>query len=214
MAGGHAGVAWALTPGGARTPAQAVTGNDFGAWRADVALTGFGAHTIFVWATDAAGNAVAAPTAVPLILISSFVPATLEERLDEREYLAALLSFAQDQVTIDPSTPLDTPTLVADVGQPFDRLSQPLSAAADLGRREINQLRVPVELLRARIAGTHVPTAPGSAERRDTATRPMRRCWPPSEPRTPSCGSPAPPPRMSARHWRRGWESRCRRPTR
>jgi len=40
MVGGHAGVAWALAPGGSRTPAQAVAGNDFGAWRADVALTG------------------------------------------------------------------------------------------------------------------------------------------------------------------------------
>jgi hypothetical protein len=172
MVGGHAGVAWALTPGGAWTPAQAVAGNDFGAWRADVPLTGFGAHTIFVRATDAAGNTVAAPVAVPVVLISSFVPATLEERLDEREYLAALLSFAQDQVTTAPSTPLDTPTLVAALGQPFDRLSQPLSAAADLGGQEINQLRVPVELLRATIAAMHVPTAPGSAGEaryRDTA---------------------------------------------
>lgn len=172
MVGGHAGVAWALAPGGSRTPAQAVAGNDFGAWRADVALTGFGAHTIFVWATDAAGNTVSAPTAVPVVLISSFVPATLDERLDEREYLAALLSFAQDQLTTSPSTPLDTPTLVAALGQPFDRLSQPLSAAADLGRQEINQLRVPVELLRGRIAATHVSTAPGlatEARYRDTA---------------------------------------------
>ena len=165
-------MAWALAPGGARTPAQAVTGNDFGTWRGDVALAGFAAHTIFVWATDAAGNTVSAPTSVPVVLISSFMPATLEERLDEREYLAALLSFAQDQVTTTPSTPLDTPTLVAGLGQPMDRLSQPLSAAADRGRQEINQLRVPAELLRARIAATHVSTAPGSAGEaryRDTA---------------------------------------------
>jgi hypothetical protein len=49
MVGGHAGVAWALSPSGPRTPAQAATGNDFGTWRADVPLTGFGAHTIHVW---------------------------------------------------------------------------------------------------------------------------------------------------------------------
>jgi hypothetical protein len=172
MVGGHAGVAWASSPGGARTAAQAATGADFGAWHADVPLAGFGAHTIFVWATDAAGNTTATPVAVPVVLISSFVPATLEERLDEREYLAALLSFAQDQVTTTPSTPLDTPTLVAALGQPMDRLSQPLSAAADRGRQEINQLRIPAELLRARIAATHVSTAPGSAGEvryRDTA---------------------------------------------
>jgi hypothetical protein len=165
MAGGHAGVAWALSPGGPRTPAQAVTGSDFATWHADVPLTGFGAHTIHVWATDAAGNTTPAPTTVPVVLISSFTPATLEERLDEREYLAALLSFAQEQVTIPgtPRPPLDTATLVAALGQPLDRLSQPLSAAADRGRQEINQLRVPIELLRARIAATHSPTAPGAA---------------------------------------------------
>jgi hypothetical protein len=166
MAGGHAGMAWALSPGGPRTPAQAVTGNDFGTWHADVPLTGFGAHTLHVWATDAAGNTTPAPTAVPVVLISSFTPATLEERLDEREYLAALLSFAQEQVTVPgiPRLPLDTATLVAALGQPLDRLSQPLSAAADRGRQEINQLRVPIELLRARIAVTHSPTAPGAAQ--------------------------------------------------
>jgi hypothetical protein len=165
MAGGHAGVAWALSPGGPRKPAQAVTGNDFGTWRADVPLTGFGAHTIHVWATDAAGNTMPAPTAIPVVLISSFTPATLEERLDEREYLAALLSFAQEQVTVPgtPRPPLDTATVVAALGQPLDRLSQPLSAAADRGRQEINQLRVPIELLRARIAATHNSTDPGAA---------------------------------------------------
>jgi hypothetical protein len=165
MAGGHAGVAWALSPGGPRTPTQAVTGNDFGTWRADVPLTGFGAHTLHVWATDAAGNTMPAPTAVPVVLISSFMPATLEERLDEREYLAALLSFAQEQVTVPgtPRPPLDTATVVAALGQPLDRLSQPLSAAADRGRQEINQLRVPIELLRALIVATHSSTAPGTA---------------------------------------------------
>jgi len=165
MAGGSAGVAWALSPDGPRTAAQAVTGGDFTAWRADVLLPGFGAHTIHVWGTDAAGNTMATPLAVPVVVISSYVPGTLEERLDEREYLAALLAFAQDQVTVSgaPATPLDTPALVAALGQPVDRLSQPLSAASDRGRQEINQLRVPVELLRARIAETHAASGPGAA---------------------------------------------------
>ena len=165
MAGGSAEVAWALSPDGPRTAAQAVTDGDFTAWRADVLLPGFGAHTIHVWATDAAGNTRTAPLAVPVDVISSYVPGTLEERLDEREYLAALLAFAQEQVTVSgaPATPLDTPTLVAALGQPMDRLSQPLSAASDRGRQEINQLRVPVELLRARIAETHAASGPGAA---------------------------------------------------
>jgi hypothetical protein len=165
MVGGSAGVAWALSPGGPRTPAQAVTGNDFSAWHAAVPLTGFGAHTIHVWATDAAGNTTPKPTAVPVVLISSYTPATLEERLDQRQYLTALLSFAQEQVTVPgpPEQPLDTATLVAALGQPLGRLSQPLSAAADRGRQEINELRVPIELLRARIDATGSSTDPGAA---------------------------------------------------
>ncbi len=169
VAGGSAAVAWALSPTGQRTAAHPLSGNDFSSWAADVPLSGFGAHTIYVWATDQAGNTMSAPVSVPVTVISSFVPATLDERLGEREYLAALLSFAQEQVTLPgpPPAPLDTQTLVGVLGQPLDRLSQPLSAAADRGGQEINQLRVPVELLRARIAATHAATGPGASGERD-----------------------------------------------
>ncbi|MGN9909000.1 hypothetical protein ACTMTJ_15760 [Phytohabitans sp. LJ34] len=172
MTGGSAGVAWALSPGGTRTPAQALTGNDFRTWRADVPLSGFGAHTIYVWATDAAGNTVGNPVAVPVVVISSYVPATLEERLSEREYLEALLSFAQEQIRVPgtPEAPLTTATLVGVLRQPLDRLSQPLSAAADRGTQEVNQLRVPIELLRAHIAATGTSTAPGAAGELDYRT--------------------------------------------
>ncbi|MCZ4123094.1 neuraminidase-like domain-containing protein [Streptomyces sp. H39-S7] len=165
MAGGSSGVAWALSRDGARTPAQALSGSDFRNWHADVPLVGFGAHTVFVWATDAAGNTMPQPTEFPVGVISDFLPKTLEERLNEREYLVALLSFCQEQVKVPgpPEAPLDTATLVQVLGQPLDRLSQPLSAAADRGNAEINQLRVPVELLRARITATKTPTGPGEA---------------------------------------------------
>lgn len=164
-AGGSATVQWALSPTGMRTTAVPDRGNDFKNWSAAVTLTGFGAHSIYVWGTDQAGNATVAPEVTPVSVISSFTPLTLDERLNEREYLAALLSFAQEQVQLptDPPKALDTATLVGVLGQPADRLSQPLSAAADQGNREINQLRVPVELLRAHIAATHTPTAPGAA---------------------------------------------------
>ena len=163
MAGGNAAVAWALAPGGPWTAAHPATGSDFSNWSAEVPLAGFGAHTIFVRATDQAGNTT--PVGVPITMISSYVPSTLEDRLSEREYLTALLSFAQEQVTVPgtPPAPLDTSTLAGALGQPVDRLSQPLSAAADRGGREVNQLRVPVELLRARIAATHTATGPGAA---------------------------------------------------
>src|SRR5262249_2524041 len=166
MVGGSAGVAWALSPTGTRTPARPASAGDFTKWHADVPLTGFGAHTIYVWATDQAGNTMAAPTTVAVEVISSFVPATLDERLSEREYLAALLSFAQEEVSVAAGpapVPLDPATLISVLGQPLDRLSQPLSAAADRGAKEINQLRVPVELLRARIAATHADPGPGAA---------------------------------------------------
>ncbi|MFJ3779871.1 hypothetical protein ACIPX0_50265 [Streptomyces sp. NPDC090075] len=161
MTGGSAKVEWALTATGTRTAAKPVSGSDFANWTADVPLSGFGAHTVYLWATDNAGNTVAKD--IQVTVISSYVPATLDDRLDERQYLAALLSFAQEQVTVagPPVVPLDTATLVAALGQPVDRLSQPLSAAADRGGQEVSQLRVPVELLRARIAATNTPTAPG-----------------------------------------------------
>jgi hypothetical protein len=163
MAGGSATVAWALAPGGPWAAAHPATGSDFSNWSAEVLLAGFGAHTIFVRATDQAGNTTL--VSVPVTVISSYVPGTLEDRLSEREYLAALLTFAQEQVTIPltPPAPLDTGTLAGALGQPVGRLSQPLSAAADRGSREVNQLRVPVELLRARIAATHTATGPGAA---------------------------------------------------
>ncbi|WP_030322685.1 neuraminidase-like domain-containing protein [Streptomyces sp. NRRL B-3229] len=167
MLGGSASVAWALTPTGTRTPAIPVAPGDFRDWTATVPLTpaGFGAHTIYVWATDFAGNTMAAPQTVPVTVISSYTPKTLDERLNDREYLAALLSFTQEQVTLpgSPPTPLDTHTLVGALGQPVDRLSQPLSAAVDQGNREINQLRVPIEVLRAYIAATGTSTTPGAA---------------------------------------------------
>lgn len=165
MVGGSSAVAWALSRDGSRTFAQALSGSDFRNWHAEVPLKGFGAHTIYVWATDAAGNTMPSPTEFPVGVVSDFSPKTLEERLNEREYLVALLSFAREQVTVPgpPEAALDTATLVRVLGQPLDRLSQPLSAAADRGNVEINQLRVPVELLRARIAATRTPTGPGAA---------------------------------------------------
>src|SRR5262249_21180883 len=76
MAGGSAGVAWALSPDGPRTAAHAVTDGDFTAWRADVLLPGLGAHTIHVWATDAAGNTMAAPPAGPAVANTPHPPLT------------------------------------------------------------------------------------------------------------------------------------------
>jgi hypothetical protein len=163
MAGGSSAVAWSLSPTGTPAPAKAATGTDFGNWTAEVPLTGFGAHTIYVWATDQAGNKMAAPLEVPVVVISTYTPKTLTERLNEREYLAALLSFVRDQVVTSGTAHVDTATLVTVLGQPLDRISQPLSPAADRGSQEINQLRVPVEVLRAYLAATNTPAGPGAS---------------------------------------------------
>jgi len=162
MTGGSASVSWSLSAAGTPSPATPV-GGSFANWTAPIPVTGFGSHTIYFWATDSAGNRIASPLAVPITLISSYTPSTLDERLDGRQYLAALMAFAQDQVTVPGSGALTTSQLVNVLRQPLDRISQPLSAAADAGRQAVNQLRVPVELLRAYISSSSVPTAPGAS---------------------------------------------------
>jgi hypothetical protein len=64
MVGGSAAVAWSLSPSGARTPATAVSGNDFGTWRAQLKLNGLGVHTVHLWATNTIGTTTPTPATV------------------------------------------------------------------------------------------------------------------------------------------------------
>jgi hypothetical protein len=160
MSGGAATVGLGQTATG---PTQTATpvGGSYANWKADVAVTGYGAHTVYVWATDVAGNR-AGPVSVPFQLVSTYVPPDLPARLDGRAYLAALLAFAQERVTT-PQGALNTAQLVSVLVQHLDKISEPATPAADVGRQEVNQLRVPVELLRAYLTAKGVPTAPGAA---------------------------------------------------
>jgi hypothetical protein len=161
MDAGSAGVLWTAEPNGEPAPATAV-GSTFETWSTEVTLASLGANALRFWARDAAGNVMPDPLVVPVDLISSYVPSTLEERLDGRTYLESLLSFAQDQVMMPGSEPLTTGALVTALGQPWGRISEPLSAAADISRLDISQLRVPVELLRGYIAEERISTQAGA----------------------------------------------------
>lgn len=164
MVGGGASVAWALSPTGTRTTVTPGAANDFRTWSATVPLTGFGTHTVYLWATDQAGNAMSAPFTVQYQVISSYLPATLMERLNERAYLGALLAFAGEQVLVKSATHLDTAGLVALLGQPLDAMSQQQSATGP-GDQDVNELRVPVEVLRAFLTANGTSTTSGvSAE--------------------------------------------------
>ncbi|MGR6320247.1 hypothetical protein Q2K19_24630 [Micromonospora soli] len=160
MSGGSATIGVGQT---ATAPTQTATpiGGTYANWKADVAVTGYGAHTVYVWATDAAGNRTG-PISVPFQLVSTYVPPDLPARLDGRAYLAALLAFAQERVTT-PQGALNTAQLVSVLVQHLDKISEPATPAADVGRQEVNQLRVPVELLRAYLAAKGISTAPGAA---------------------------------------------------
>ena len=82
MKDGAAAVEWALTPMGSRTAAHPRTGSDFTNWTANIPLAGFGSHTIYLWATDHAGNTK--PSELQFVVISTYVPETLDERLNQR----------------------------------------------------------------------------------------------------------------------------------
>lgn len=176
MIDGSANVRWALTPTGTPVnasptgPGTASGRRDFSTWSASVTVTGLGAHTIYVWATDAAGNAMAtgSPLAVPFQVISGYAASTLAERLDGRAYLGSLLEFANEQVTTS-SGALVTALVAAALNQPVDRISQPLSREAEISRRQINQLRVPVEVMRKHMAARNITATTGQAAYRSAA---------------------------------------------
>ncbi|MGN7200356.1 hypothetical protein [Arthrobacter sp. SAFR-044] len=159
MSGGKAAVGVSLSPIGPFAAAEPGSPSDFSLWSATVTAPGIGPFTVYLRASDAAGNA-AEILPWPLEAVSDYLPATVDDRLSETEYLAALMVFARDAV-LTPGGQVKTADLTAALQQPVDRMSQPLSAAAVAGLAPVNELRLPVELLRARIASGGIPQAPG-----------------------------------------------------
>ena len=156
---GPARVEVALSSGGpwvATVPGQAA---DFSQWSATVTASSLGPFTVYLRATDAATNTTPV-LAWQVEAISSYTPATLDERLSETEYLAALMAFARDQVN-GPSGQVSAADLIAALQQPLDRMAEPLGAAAAASQAPVNELRVPVEFLRRRMADSGISGAPG-----------------------------------------------------
>ena len=159
MFGGRASVEVAFSSSGPFTAAIPNAPGDFTQWSATVTAPDLGPFVVYLRATDAVGN-ISSIVAWPLEAISDYVPATLADRLSDTEYLSALMAFARDTVT-RPGGQVTSADLTAALQQPVDRMSQPLSAAAIAGQVPVNELRVPVELLRARIASSGTSQEPG-----------------------------------------------------
>ena len=149
MTGGAATVGWSLTADRPYTPAAktgADTNNPWATWTADVPIGDFGTFTIYIRTTDRDGNSTA--SSVPVQVVSAYRPRDLSERLNPRSYLAALLAFAREQVTVAGGSQLSSADLQAVFLQPFGKLSQPLSEIGDAGETPVAQLLVVAELLR------------------------------------------------------------------
>lgn len=164
MAGGKAQVAVALSAAGPQVPVTPNSPGDYSAWTTTVTVPGYGSQALYVWATDAAGNALPAPLQSPFEAISSYVPATLDDRLSDLEYLSALMQFARDQVTAGTSGAVSSSMLAAALAQPLDIIAAevPGTQVVTAAETAINELRIPAETLRAYIAANSISAAPGA----------------------------------------------------
>jgi hypothetical protein len=168
MAGGNAQVAVALSPTGTRTTAAPVSGNDWSTWTATITVPGYGSYTLYVWATDAAGNPTPPLTTwtFPFETISSYVPGSLDDRLSDLEYLWALMQFTRDHVSDKTTGGAVSSTMIANaLGQPLDIIAAtvPGTPTADAAQTPINELRIPAEILRSYIAANNISATPDGA---------------------------------------------------
>jgi GH15 family glucan-1,4-alpha-glucosidase len=125
---------------------------------------------LFIWATDEAGNKTPLQR-FTLVLATSYTPKSLDERLAGWWYLRDLLSFAcanNGQVATSAADPPTRPSYADIQGvllQPVTQLAFPATGpGTSVGDAKINELRVPIEVLRQHIA--EMPDPP-SQERPD-----------------------------------------------
>jgi hypothetical protein len=143
-------VEWSLTGGAPWTSMSLAAADGTGntvTFSATVPIGELGAFTLVVRAVDAAGN-ISTPQQIPIQIVSSYRPADIAERLAPRSYLAALVGTVRDAVRTATGAPVATTDLQTLLGQPFGRLSSPASVVGDVGSVPVNELRVPVEVLR------------------------------------------------------------------
>jgi Tc toxin complex TcA C-terminal TcB-binding domain/Concanavalin A-like lectin/glucanases superfamily/ABC toxin N-terminal region len=142
MAGGR--VEWSLTGGPPFT--AATTSDNWATWSASIPITDYGTFTIDFRAVDKAGRE--RTIRVPVQVVSAYRPRDLDERLDHRSYLEALLAFGREQVRLSGGGQLSSAELQMVFGQPFGKLSQPLSEIGEVGNLSVNQLQLVAEVLR------------------------------------------------------------------
>ncbi|WP_284982362.1 LamG-like jellyroll fold domain-containing protein [Arthrobacter sp. efr-133-TYG-118] len=124
----------------------ASTSDGWANWTITVPLIDYGAYTAQVRAFDAAGNRT--NTTAPFQIVSTYQPGSLAERLDDRSYLDALLTFGHDQVRAADGSQVSGHTLETVFSQPFEALAQPLAGAATAATDAVNELRPTIELIR------------------------------------------------------------------
>ncbi|HEV2068797.1 MAG TPA: LamG-like jellyroll fold domain-containing protein [Acidimicrobiales bacterium] len=140
---------------GVATPVT--TSDNWANWSASPRVNNYGTFTVGVRAVDKAGREQTIQ--LPIQVISDYRPRDLAERLDARGYLAALVLFARDHVKVGGGQ-LSSADLEAALGQPFGRLSQPLSETRGVGDQSVNQLQLVAEVLRRhRTAGPRLLVA-------------------------------------------------------
>ena len=160
MVGGHASVTIAVNDqaGPKAAPTPTVPG-DWSNWTATVTVPSLGPFTLYVAASDNQGNSTT--LAVPLVAVTTYTPATLEERLGEYRYLLDLMTFTS-HVFVDNGNNSVTATEITDLlNQPLARIAVPLTSDARAATATINELRIPIELLRAHINAKTLATTPG-----------------------------------------------------
>jgi hypothetical protein len=177
MVGGLASVTLALSPD--TPPEQRIKARparnpgDFADWTADVKVPSLGVFPLYVWATDAAGNPKSTSTPPPPPWVWGFEavnvwrPDTLDKRLSPSEYLQDLIAFAADN--IDARMPdlqpegVSGPLLDSLLAQPITAISATPPAAAV--EEPVNELRVPIEVLRTHMASSGIPASDAGQDR-------------------------------------------------
>ena len=135
-------------------------------WSVAIPLASYGDYTLYTWADDDSGNTATAAT--PFTVVPAYRAQDVEDRLSERWYLLDLLNFATDGTNGQLTKPDGNRPTQTDIARTLDqdvtRLALPnTGVGAAEARRPINELRVPIEILRRRARELPDPPDPRQA---------------------------------------------------